>query len=88
MQFEGLIVNYNCMTCINATLVADNYIGWTTQQIGDFAFSFIAPLGTDNNYVSQESFAPELQFTQTLIICHMGQSVKLSFVKKGIGNRE
>jgi hypothetical protein len=38
---------------VDATLIAHNHICGFTQQIGDFSFSFIAPLGTDYYYVSQ-----------------------------------
>jgi len=53
MQLESLTVYYHGMTGVDAPLVADNDICGFAEQIGNFAFSFIAPLGADYNYVSQ-----------------------------------
>ena len=57
MQLESLTVDYHRVTGIYAPLVADNDICGFAEQISNFAFSFIAPLGADHNYVSQGFFA-------------------------------
>ena len=67
VKLEGLILYNNRMACVHSSLVANDDVSRLAQEIGDLSFSFVAPLGTDYNYVSQ-GFLTALKFTQTLII--------------------
>lgn len=53
MKLKRLILDNHGVTSVDAALVAHDNIRRFAQQIRDFTFSFIAPLGTDYNYVSQ-----------------------------------
>ena len=55
MEFKCLIFNDDSVACIDSTLVAYDHICRLTEQVSDFTLSFIAPLGTYDNYVSQDS---------------------------------
>jgi hypothetical protein len=56
VQLEGLITHNDRVACIDAPLVADDHIGGLTQEVGDFTFSFVTPLGTNNDNVCQGFF--------------------------------
>jgi hypothetical protein len=53
MEFERLTLDDDGMTRIYATLRTHHHIRRSTQQIRDFSFSFVAPLGTNHYNVSQ-----------------------------------
>lgn len=55
MQFKSLVFDNNGMSSIYPSLVTYYNICRSAEQVGYFAFSFVAPLGTDYNYVSQGS---------------------------------
>ncbi|SLC98194.1 Uncharacterised protein [Mycobacteroides abscessus subsp. abscessus] len=50
MQFIRYATKFNRMACIISTLITCNHIRIFTQEIGNFSFSFIAPLCTNNYY--------------------------------------
>lgn len=67
MQLKNLIFYNNGVPGVHSTLIANHDICRLTQQICYLAFSFIAPLGTDYNNVSQ-GFLCMLELAQTFII--------------------
>jgi flavoprotein len=44
-----LITNNNCVARIVSTLIADNIVNAVAKNVSGFAFTFIAPLGTEEN---------------------------------------
>jgi flavoprotein len=42
-----LITDNNCVARIVSTLIADNIINAVAKNVSGFAFTFIAPLGTE-----------------------------------------
>jgi hypothetical protein len=56
VQLKGLSLNDNGVSGIDTPLVTYYDICRPTEQISDFTFSFIAPLGTDYYDVSQGFF--------------------------------
>ena len=54
MQFERALSYNDCVACIHSTLIADDDVGGVTQQIGNLPFTFVTPLRTDDDNVSQE----------------------------------
>jgi hypothetical protein len=58
------------MTGINTTLIANNYICGATQQIGDFAFTFITPLSAyDYNICQGRKFGSKPIYFRRNKIC-------------------
>ena len=53
MQFKRLIFDNDRVPSVNTTLVTDYDIRRFTEQIRNLSFPFVAPLGTNYNYVSQ-----------------------------------
>ena len=41
-------VHYQSMTCVIATLEADDDVGVLGEEIDDLAFAFVSPLGADD----------------------------------------
>ena len=41
----------NRVSCVVAALAADDDVGFIREEVDDFSFSFIAPLGADENGV-------------------------------------
>lgn len=58
MEFQQRAIHHDGVPRIDAALVADHQIRRATQQIRDFSFSFVTPLGTDNNNIRQGIRAP------------------------------
>ena len=50
MKDKFLSFDHNGMSCIRTALIARHDIHGITQKIDDFSFSFIAPLGTNDNF--------------------------------------
>ena len=67
MQLEYLLINYYGVSSVYTALIPHYDICRATKQISDFAFSFVAPLGTNYNYVSQENECVTT-ISQTMII--------------------
>ena len=51
MQNDGFIANYESVACIVATLIANNLLSMFGVDVNNFTFTFIAPLGADNDDV-------------------------------------
>jgi hypothetical protein len=49
MQFVGLAVTNDRVAGVVAALEADDRVCSFGEQIGDLAFAFVTPLGTDNH---------------------------------------
>jgi len=49
MKDIRLLADADRVACIGPSLVAGNDIGTLRKEVDDFSFSFIAPLGADNN---------------------------------------
>jgi hypothetical protein len=47
LKGEGFIVNDDSVPRIVAALVANDHIHVTSQEVGQFAFAFVTPLGSD-----------------------------------------
>ena len=59
VQGELALVRNNGMSGVRAALKADNDIALTSQQIRNFPFSFVAPVGADNRSYHDAAFFPE-----------------------------
>jgi hypothetical protein len=53
MQFKSLMIEDYRMTRIGASLIAHYHIGGTAEEVSNFSLSLIAPLRSNNNYISQ-----------------------------------
>lgn len=49
VKFEGFPASYDGVSGVVSTAVTDYIIGLVTEDVDDFAFGFIAPLGSDND---------------------------------------
>lgn len=54
MELKGLVVYDDGVTRVNSALIANHYVCGATEEICNLPFAFIAPLGTNYNYVSQK----------------------------------
>ena len=59
MKLEHTIVNHDRVPSIDAALIANHNICRSTEEIGDFAFSFVTPLRTDDDNIGQGHCGPK-----------------------------
>ena len=56
MQYRLLAIDYHCMTGIMTTLKACDSLYAISQHIDNLSFSFVTPLGADNNYIFSHNY--------------------------------
>src|SRR5450830_1906412 len=60
MQDNFFVADHKCVPGVVATLIPDDIVCMFSVNVNDFTLSFIAPLGTNNNYVCHVQFSPWL----------------------------
>ena len=49
LEFEGLAASDDGVSCVVAAAIADDDLGFTAENVHDFAFCFVAPLRANDH---------------------------------------